>query len=104
MIAMNEPAAPAMQARSTSDDTAERGDPGLDVALALDPLDEAIDVAFLAVRCAQQAIRTIPDTATAERFRTEWRTNNVLMRQALRLVDERVQDVAKAIRRLPRAG
>jgi hypothetical protein len=56
-------------------------------------------VAFLAVRCAQQAIRSIPETATADRFRDEWRTNNVLVRQALRLVDERVQDLARRLSR-----
>jgi hypothetical protein len=93
-----------MQARSVNDDTVERGDLELDVAFALESLDEALDVAFLAVRCAQQAIRSISDTATADRFRSEWRTNNVLVRQALRLVDERVQELAKAVRRLPRVG
>jgi hypothetical protein len=88
-----------MQARSASDDAAERGDLELDVVFAVEPLDEAIDVAFLAVRCAQQAIRSIPETATADRFRDEWRTNNVLVRQALRLVDERVQDLARRLSR-----
>jgi hypothetical protein len=102
---MNEPsAAPAMQVRSVDDDTAERSDLELDVAFALEPLDEALDVAFLAVSYAQRAIRSIPETATTDRFRHEWRTNNVLVRQAIRLVDERVQDVAKAIKRLPRIG
>jgi hypothetical protein len=44
----------------------------------------------------------MPDDAPPARFRSEWRTSNTLLRQALRLIDERVQDLAKAIERLPR--
>jgi hypothetical protein len=45
----------------------------------------------------------MPDDATPARFRSEWRTSNTLLRQALRLIDERVQHLAKAIERLPRS-
>jgi hypothetical protein len=96
---MNAPAS-----RPDDEDTAERAGLELDVVFALEPLDEAIDVAFLAIKSAQQAARSLPDTASSTHFRDEWRTTNVLMRQALRLVDERVQDLAKAIKRLPRNG
>lgn len=103
--AMNEPPEPpAEQARSGNYDTVERADLELDVVFALEPLDEAIDVAFLAIKSAQQATRSIPDASSSTRFRDEWRISNVLVRQALRLVDERVQDLAKAIKRLPRVG
>jgi hypothetical protein len=44
----------------------------------------------------------MPDDTPPARFRSEWRTSNTLLRQALRLIDERVQDLAKAIERLPR--
>ena len=102
---MDQPAAaPDTRVRSANDETVERGDLELDVVFALEPLDEAIDVAFLAVKSAQQSARSIPDTAAPSRYRIEWRTSNVLVRQALRLVDERVQDLAKAIKRLPRVG
>jgi hypothetical protein len=66
--------------------------------------DEALDVAYLAVRSAQQAARDVPTSATAAKFREEWHTSNILVRQALRLVDERVQDLSRAIKRLPRLG
>jgi hypothetical protein len=102
---MDQPSAASdSRARSAVDDTVERDDLELDVVFALEPLDEAIDVAFLAIKSAQQSARSIPDTATPTRYRNEWRTSNVLVRQALRLVDERVQDLAKAIKRLPRNG
>ena len=65
-----------------NDDIAERDDLELDVAFALDRLDEAVDVAFLAVRSAQHAARSVPDNATAGKFRDDWRTSNVLVRQA----------------------
>ena len=90
--------------RPDDEDIVERADLEHDVVFALEPLDEAIDVAFLALKAAQHAARSMPDTASSARFRDEWRTNNVLVRQALRLVDERVQDLAKAIKRLPRTG
>jgi hypothetical protein len=102
---MDEPSAtPASRVRSVNDDRGERSDLELDVVFALEPLDEALDVAFLAIRNAQQSVRSVPDAATIAKLRDEWRTNNVLVRQALRLVDERVQDLAKAIKRLPRVG
>jgi hypothetical protein len=68
------------------------------------PLNEAIDVAFLAVRVAQQVARDIPASASAAEFRGEWHTSNILVRQALRLVDERVQHLNREIKRLPRLG
>lgn len=70
----------------------------------LQPVDEALDVAFLAIRSAQQAARDVPASAPAAKFREEWHTSNVLVRQALRLVDERVQELARTVRRLPRLG
>ena len=42
--------------RSGDDDIARWADLELDVVFALEPLNEAIDVAFLAVKSAQQAI------------------------------------------------
>ena len=75
-----------------------------DLVLSVQPVDEALDVAFLAVRSAQQAARDVPASAPAARFREEWHTSNVLVRQALRLVDERVQELARAVRRVPRLG
>jgi hypothetical protein len=90
--------------RPGDEDTVERADLECEVMSALGPLDEAADVAFLAVKGAQQAARSVPETASATRFREEWHTANVLVRQALRLVDERVQDLAKAVKRLPRNG
>jgi hypothetical protein len=98
------PASPAAGRRSPDDESGDRSDMELDMMFALDPLDEAIDVAFAAVEAAQQAARTIPETAAPAKFRDEWRTHNVLVRQTLRLVDERVQELIKAIRRLPRSG
>jgi len=85
------------------DDSGSRGDLVLEIVLALEPLDEAVDVAFLAVKSAQHTARSMPDDATPARFRSEWRTSNTLLRQALRLIDERVQHLAKAIERLPRS-
>lgn len=90
--------------RPDDEDAVERADLELDVVFALEPLDEAVDVAFVAVKAAQHAACSVPDTASSTRFRDEWRTNNILVRQALRLVDERVQDLAKVIKRLPRNG
>ena len=90
--------------RSGDEDSNDRADRELDVVLALDPLDEALDVAFLAIRCAQQAARAVPDAALPARVREDWRINNVLVRQAIRLVDERVQELSKAIKRLSRSG
>ena len=83
---------------------AERAGLERDVMSALGPLDEAVDVVFLAIRGAQQAARSVPDTASPTRFREEWHTANILVRQAVRLVDERVQELTKAINRLPRNG
>jgi hypothetical protein len=94
----------ASASRPDDEDTVERADLELDVVFALEPLDEAVDVAFVAVKAAQHAACSVPDTAASTRFRDEWRTNNILVRQALRLVDERVQDLAKVIKRLPRNG
>jgi len=88
--------------RSVDEDVDDRNDRELDVMFAIEPLDEALDVAFAAIKAAQQAVRSVPDTATGGKFREEWRTHNVLMRQTLRLVDERVQDLTRAIKRLPR--
>jgi hypothetical protein len=88
--------------RPDDEESVERADLDRDVVAALGPLDEAVDVTFLAIKGAQQAARSVPDTASPTRFREEWHTANVLVRQALRLVDERVQDLAKAIKRLPR--
>jgi hypothetical protein len=99
---MHEPPA-ASNARFT-DDAVIQGNPELDVADALESLEEAIDVAFLAIRSAQHAARSLPDTGSATRFRNEWRASNVLVRQALRLTNERVQDLTKAVKRLPRVG
>lgn len=90
--------------RPGEDNPGEQDDRALDVMLALDPLDEAIDVAFLAIKSAQQAARSLPDAVPAAKLRSEWCTSNVLVRQALRLVDERAQELAKAIKRLPRTG
>jgi len=70
----------------------------------LQPLDEAINVAFLAVRAAQQAAREVPASASAAKFRDEWHASNILVRQALRLVDERVQDLNRDMKQLPRRG
>lgn len=91
---------PTDQRRSGNEYTNDRAHLELDVVFTLDPLDEAIDVAFLAVRSAQQAAGAVPDTASATKLRDDWRTSNLLVRQALRLVDERVQDLAKAVKRL----
>jgi hypothetical protein len=77
---------------------------GTDFIFPLQPLNEAIDVAFLAVRAAQQAARDVPASASAAEFRDEWHTSNILVRQALRLVDERAQKLNKYIKRLPRLG
>ena len=98
------PPTPASGRRSADDDTTDRNEREFDVVFALDPLDEAIDVAFLALKGAQHAARTTPDAAPAAALRGEWRTHNVLLRQSLRLIDERVQDLAKAVKRLPRSG
>ena len=75
-----------------------------DLVLSLIPVDEALDVAFLAIRSAQQAARDVPASASAAKFREDWHTSNILVRQALRLVDERVQDLNRAIKRLSRFG
>jgi hypothetical protein len=90
--------------RSDDDHTAERSDLELDVVFAFEPVDEAIDVAFAAIRSAQRTLQSVPDSAPSIRFRNEWRTHNVLVRQAIRLVDERVEELAKAVKRLPRVG
>jgi hypothetical protein len=95
---------PASGRHSFDDDTIDRNEREFDVVFALDPLDEAIDVAFLALKGAQQAARTTSDAAPAAALRDEWRTHNVLLRQSLRLIDERVRDLAKAVKRLPRTG
>jgi hypothetical protein len=70
----------------------------------LQPLDEAISVAFLAVRTAQQAAREVPVSAPAAKFRDEWHASNILVRLAFRLVDERVQDLNGDMKRQPRLG
>jgi hypothetical protein len=70
------PASPAAGRRSPDDESGDRSDMELDMMFALDPLDEAIDVAFAAVEAAQQAARTIPETAAPAKFRDEWRTHN----------------------------
>jgi hypothetical protein len=98
------PPTPASGRRSADDDTTDRNERELDVVFALDPLDEAIDVAFLALKGAQQAARSMSDTAPAVTLCEEWRKHNVLLRQSLRLLDERVQELAKAVKRLPRIG
>ena len=98
------PPTPASGRRLADDDTTDRNEREFDVVFALDPLDEAIDVAFLALKGAQQAARSMSDTAPAVTLRDEWRTHNMLVRQSLRLIDERVQELAKAVKRLPRIG
>jgi hypothetical protein len=98
------PEAPAPGRRSIDEDTVDRNDLELDVVFALEPLDEALDVAFAAIKSAQQAARAVPDTAPTTRFRDEWRISNVLVRQSLRLIDERVRELTKAVKRLPRIG
>jgi hypothetical protein len=98
------PGRPETGRRSTDEGAVDRTDLELDVVFALEPLDEALDVAFAAVKGPQQSVRSIPDTAAASTFRNEWRTHNVLVRQARRLVGERVQELTKAIKRLPRVG
>ena len=98
------PPMPVSGRRSADDDTTDRNEREFDVVFALDPLDEAIDVAFLALKGAQQVARSMPDTVLPAKIRDEWRTHNVLLRQSLRLIDERVQDLAKAVKRLPRSG
>ena len=98
------PPTPPTEVWPASDETVKRADLERDVVVALEPVDEAIDVAFLAIKSAQQTARSIAHTAPSARFRTEWRISNVLVRQALRLVDERVQDLTKAIKRLPRVS
>lgn len=75
-----------------------------DLVVSLQPVDEALDVAFLAVKSAQQAARGVPASASAAKFRDEWHTSNLLVRQALRLVDERVQDLNRALKQPPRLG
>jgi hypothetical protein len=90
--------------RSDDEHSADRSDLELDVVFALEPVDEAIDVAFAAIRSAQRTLQSVPDNAPSIRLRNEWRTHNVLLRQTIRLVDERVEDLAKAIKRLPRVG
>jgi hypothetical protein len=102
---MNTPSAlPASGRRSADDDVESRADLAHDVVYALEPVDEAIDVAFLAVKAAQQAIRSVPDGLPTAKLLDEWRTHNILVRQSLRLVDERVQELTKAVKRLPRVG
>ena len=102
---MDLPSRPCTSSRRSDDeDTAERVDLELDVLFSLEPVDESLDVAFLAIKEAQRAIQAMPDNAPSIRLRNEWRTHNVLVRQAIRLVDERVEDLAKAIKRLPRLG
>jgi hypothetical protein len=41
-----------------------------------------VDVAFLAIRAAQQAVRDLPASASAAKFRDEWHVSNLLVRQA----------------------
>jgi hypothetical protein len=68
--------------RPHDEDSVERADLERDVVSALGPLDEAVDVAFLAVKGAQQAARSVPDTAPPTRFRNEWHASNVLVPHA----------------------
>lgn len=70
----------------------------------MEEIDEAVDVVLAAIKGAQRSLHSIPDTASLIEVRHEWRLHNVLVRQAIRLIDERVQELAKATRRLVRAS
>jgi hypothetical protein len=82
----------------------ERADLVVDTTFAMDEIDEAIDVVFAAIKGAQRSLHAIPDNASPIEVRNEWRLHNVLVRQAICLIDERVQELAKATRRLARAS
>ena len=86
------------------ENSVERDDLKLDAILAVDAVEEALDVAFLAIAGAQQTARSFPDAVSPDRVLKDWRLSTVLLRQALRLIDERVQDLAETIKRLPRSG
>jgi hypothetical protein len=85
-------------------DDGQSSDPELDTVFATEAVDEAIDVVFAAVQSAQRMLRALPDTAPPGKIRHEWGVHNALVRQSVRLVDERVRQLTRAVNRRRRAS
>jgi hypothetical protein len=80
---------PALATRPDNDEvTIERADLVVDTTFAMEEIDDAIDVVFAAIKGAQRSLHSIPDNASPIEIRNEWRLHNVLVRQAIRLIDE----------------
>lgn len=100
-MSTSSPAAPPAWPDEPND--GQSSDLDLDTVLATESVDEAIDVVFAAVQSAQRMLRALPDTAPLGKIRHEWGVHNALVRQSVRLVDERVRHLTRAVNRLRRA-